>query len=249
MATKKKYQSGGPADAMRKAMGQKPTSTKETLKYVRKNGSGYIPPAKSDTVKPKAQKGTIVGEEYKRSTPFQDYLKNNKGAVPSDTVGKSVAGKPNMGYYSSANPKNEKALSKAIDKTYSKKKIGGATKSTYESGGAVKPKAQLGKIVKMADKAIDAGKAVKKVSKAPLDFRKISTRTDVSDAFKQAERARLKKMLQDADKARDKKQTGGATSKKKLINVNTIPAAKNKFTAPTKRPMMAKMGGMTKKKC
>ena len=123
-----KKQSGGPADAMRKAMGQKPTSTKETLKYVSKHGSGYIPPAKKDTVKPKAQKGTIVGEEYKRSTPFQDYLKNNKGAVPSDTVGKSVAGKPNMGYYSSENPKNEKALSKAIDKTYSKKKMGGATK-------------------------------------------------------------------------------------------------------------------------
>ena len=76
----------------------------------------------------KAQKGTIVGEEYKRSTPFQDYLKNNKGSVPSDTIGKSVAGKPNMGYYSSENPKNEKALSKAIDKTYSKKKMGGATK-------------------------------------------------------------------------------------------------------------------------
>jgi len=75
----------------------------------------------------KAQSGKVVGEEYKRSTPFQDYLKNNKGAVPSDTVGKSVPGKPNMGYYSSANPKNEKALSKAIDKTYSKKKMGGAT--------------------------------------------------------------------------------------------------------------------------
>ena len=170
MATKKKYQSGGPADAMRKAMGQKPTSTKETLKYVSKNGSGYLPPVKSDTLKDTSKPQTV------------------------------------------------------------------------------KPKAQLGKIVKMADKAIDAGKAVKKVSKAPLDFRKISTRTDVSDAFKQAERARLKKMLQDADKARDKKQTGGTTSKK-LINVNTIPAGKNKFTAPTKRPMMAKMGGMTKKKC
>ena len=135
---------------MRKAMGQKPTSTKETLKYVRKNGSGYIPPAKSDTVKPKAQKGTIVGEEYKRSTPFQDYLKNNKGAIPSDTVGKSVAGKPNMGYYSSANPKNEKALSKAIDKTYSKKKMGGATK----------PKAQLGAIVKAIGKGISTGAKV-----------------------------------------------------------------------------------------
>ena len=46
MKTKmKKYQDGGPADAMLKAMGQKPTSTKKTMKYVRKKGSGYIPPA------------------------------------------------------------------------------------------------------------------------------------------------------------------------------------------------------------
>jgi hypothetical protein len=171
MATKKKYQSGGPAEAMLKAMGKKPTSTKETLKYVSKNGSGYLPPVKSDTLKDTSKPQTV------------------------------------------------------------------------------KPKAQLGKIVKMIDKAMDAGKAVKKVSKAPLDFRKVSTKTDVSDAFKQAERARLKKMLQDADKAKGKMQTGGATSKKKLSNVNTIPAAKNKFTAPTKRPMMAKMGGATKKKC
>lgn len=41
----KKYQDGGPADAMQKAMGQKPTSTKKTMKYVKKHGSGYIPPA------------------------------------------------------------------------------------------------------------------------------------------------------------------------------------------------------------
>lgn len=63
-----KKQDGGPADAMRKAMGQKPTSTKETLKYVSKHGSGYLPPIKKDTAnpnaqsikKPKAQLGAIV---------------------------------------------------------------------------------------------------------------------------------------------------------------------------------------------
>lgn len=164
-----KKQDGGPADAMRKAMGQKPTSTKETLKYVSKHGSGYLPPVKKDTANPNAQ-------------------------------------------------------------------------------SIKKPKAQLGKIVKLIDKAMDAGKVVKKVSKAPVDFRKAATKTDVSDAFKLAERARLKKMLQDADKAKGKMQSGG-TSSKKLININTTPAGKNKFTSPTKRPLMAKMGGATKKKC
>lgn len=176
-----KKQDGGPADAMRRAMGQKPVSTKETLKYVSKHGSGYLPPVKKDTANPNAQ-------------------------------------------------------------------------------SIKKPKAQLGKqVVKIIDKAMDAGKAAKKVTKTPVvDFRKISTRTDVSDAFKLAERERLKKMLQDADKARSKKklggptekmQTGGTTSKKRLMNVNTIPAGKNKFTSPTKRPMMAKMGGANKKMC
>ena len=44
----KKYQDGGPVAAMQKAMGQKPVSTKKTMKYVRKKGSGYIPSAESN---------------------------------------------------------------------------------------------------------------------------------------------------------------------------------------------------------
>jgi hypothetical protein len=44
----KKYQDGGPVAAMQKAMGQKPVSTKKTMKYVRKKGSGYIPPTESN---------------------------------------------------------------------------------------------------------------------------------------------------------------------------------------------------------
>jgi len=109
------------------------------------NDSGIATMKKGGMVKKplaKAQDGKIVGEMYKRKTPFQDYLKNNKGAVASDTLGKSVAGKPNMGYFSSANPKNEKALGKAIDKTYNKKKMGGAVKKPLmkaQSGGTKTP--------------------------------------------------------------------------------------------------------------
>lgn len=39
----KKYQEGGPADAMMKQQGKKVPTTKETMDYVRKNGSGYKP--------------------------------------------------------------------------------------------------------------------------------------------------------------------------------------------------------------
>lgn len=196
MATKKKYQSGGPADAMRKAMGQKPTSTKETLKYVSKNGSGYLPPVKSDTTKVPAVKPSI------------------------------------------------------------------------------KPKAQLGKIVKLVGKVLEtgntvkkvanAGKTVKKVAKPVLDFRTAATKSDVSDAFKLAERARLKKMLQDIDKGKGKMQTGGTTTapKKPIVNKTVTPkkttTPKNKMidspvpmkgpSRPAFKPMFAKKGGMVKKK-
>jgi hypothetical protein len=82
----------------------------------------------------KAQNGKIVGEEYKRKTPFQDYLKNNKGAQASDTIAKPVAGKP-MSYFSSANPKNEKALFKAVDKSYNKKQSGGPADAMRKAMG------------------------------------------------------------------------------------------------------------------
>jgi hypothetical protein len=119
-----KKQSGGPADAMRKAMGQKPTSTKETLKYVSKNGSGYIPPVKSDTT---------------------------GGKNASDTIRK----KPAM--LDSA----EDAIMRNLGIKKSNKKDGAAMKTDfdklgYKKGGAIKPKAQLGAIVK-GIKAIGKG--------------------------------------------------------------------------------------------
>ena len=65
------------------------------------------------------------------------------------------------------------------------------------------PKAQMGKIVKMASNAAKvAGKSAKKASGSILDFRKAATKSDMSEALKRAERAKLKKQLQDLEKSR-----------------------------------------------
>jgi len=53
----KKYQNGGPADAMRIQQGQKVPTTKETMNYVRKNGSGYKSPSEGAKATRPANKG------------------------------------------------------------------------------------------------------------------------------------------------------------------------------------------------
>lgn len=68
-----------------------------------------------------------------KPTPFKDYLKSNKGAVPSDTVAMSVWDRKKLtktnkskrpdsedGVLSikAKNPKNQKALESAYEKTY-----------------------------------------------------------------------------------------------------------------------------------
>ena len=68
-----------------------------------------------------------------KTTPFKDYLKSNKGASASDTVAKTIQSKLDAteadekgNYHKSPrkldikakNPKNQKALEKAYEKTY-----------------------------------------------------------------------------------------------------------------------------------
>ncbi len=81
---------------------------------MKKGGMVKKPLVKKPLVK--AQDGKIVGEEYKRKSIMQNYLdaNKNKGAVPSDTLGKTSSKDSRMGYYESANPKNQKTLNKAI---------------------------------------------------------------------------------------------------------------------------------------
>jgi hypothetical protein len=64
---------------------------------------------------PKAQPGVSVG------TPFQGYLKNNPGAVASDTIMKTIY--PNSSWDApknpvAKNPKNQGVLEKMFEKTY-----------------------------------------------------------------------------------------------------------------------------------
>jgi hypothetical protein len=101
-----------------------------------------------------------------KSTPFKDYLKSNKGAVPSDTVAKTDRFKLDAtqadkkgNYYKTRttldikakNPKNQKALEKAYEKTYGqdiKTRISSPSddeshdqynrRMGYKKGGAVK---------------------------------------------------------------------------------------------------------------
>jgi hypothetical protein len=59
-----------------------------------------------------------------KTTPFKDYLKSNKGASASDTVamtsfgGKKSATKSGAMDIKAKNPKNQKALESAYEKTY-----------------------------------------------------------------------------------------------------------------------------------
>jgi hypothetical protein len=124
------------------------------------NDSGIATMKKGGVVKKplvKAQSGTSVGEMYKRKSTMQNYLdvNKNKGAVPSDTLGKTSSTDSRMGYYSSANPKNQKALnkavktrdteaSKALDEKFTRRK--NESNATYtkrvsmKTGGVVKSK-------------------------------------------------------------------------------------------------------------
>jgi hypothetical protein len=91
MATKmqmggvKKLQKGGPVDgpmeARRKIMGEKKPSLKKTLRYVRKNGSGYIP---SSTTK-KMQDGgeRVTGRDIRDAQRAAKLARINAGTEPS----------------------------------------------------------------------------------------------------------------------------------------------------------------------
>ena len=75
-----------------------------------------------------------------------------------------------------------------------------------KKGGQALPKAQLGKIVKIATTAgKTASKGSKKAIGAVLDFRKAMTKSDMSKAFSNLERADLKKQLQNFDKLKKNK--------------------------------------------
>lgn len=148
--------------------------------------------AKRPLVKKTVSKKPLVKAQKGISTAGQAYMKYVPGAQAKDTLGTDdtrfrhpgfaentsnwqakhkmldmTYGEDTPAYTGERAPQNKKdvkAYAKELKKAYPKEKTGGSTKSTYKSGGAVKPKAQLGTIVKGA-KAL--GKAFSRVNKAP----------------------------------------------------------------------------------
>ena len=143
------------------------------------------------------KKTTVAKKPLKKAqaggTPFQSYLKNNKGASPSDTVAMSIwdrkkqtktntTKRPNEGddrlSIKAKNPKNQKALEKAYEKTYGQdiktRQSNPGTNEThdqynrrmgttsYKKGGATKM--QKGGVT-----FIIGGGPIKKSYKPPLD--------------------------------------------------------------------------------
>jgi hypothetical protein len=77
------------------------------------------------------------------------------------------------------------------------------------------PKAQIGGIINMAKKAAKSGKNISKGAGKIVDFRTAASKSDMSEALKRAERAKLKKQLQDIEKGKSKGMYGMSVKKKK----------------------------------
>jgi hypothetical protein len=198
MKTKmKKMQDGGPADAMLKQQGKKVPTTKETMDYVKKHGSGYIPPAGKKMQSGGTSEGygnTTSGEIAKPPMKKGGTAKKMKTGGMVNPNAKLQAGKVagSKGVKSGVNPK-------AAASKVAKGRSGG----TSAAPKAALPKAQMVKIVNLTSKvAKAAGKGAKKASGSVLDFRKAATKSDMSKAFSNIERANLKKQLQDLEKAK-----------------------------------------------
>ncbi len=177
----KKMQAGGsvpkmpnfksPEDRTPKEKREDKRELKKTLKYVKKHGSGL-----------KMKTGGMVNPNSKVSNQTTPGSKGVKSGVNPKAAASKVATGRSGG--TSAAPKT------AI------------------------PKAQLGKIVKMmsgAGKASSASKAgsqaakktmtgLNDLKKRGIDFRTAATKKDMQKALTNVERARLKKVLQEADK-------------------------------------------------
>jgi hypothetical protein len=145
---KPKMQKGGstnPIDAMNKAMGRDTGSTKETLRYVKKKGSGYIAPQTPSVPKPNS--GTMTPKEKRQSArdtkETMRYVKKNGSGLKMKTGGMV---NPNA-KVSAAKVATGKAggISKAISKTAVKSaspkgRVGGVSKAPTKAT----PKAKMG---------------------------------------------------------------------------------------------------------
>ena len=181
-----KYQKGGASDpikAMYKAKGEKMPTTKETLKYVSKNGSGYIPSNKSskvDTTKwkerpgrtPDAKKyqngGTPTPPPMTRPVAPQMPAPKPKARIVPPTPKPQISGKGDKGYtrYTGTGKPSINAAdfrAKVIER-YGSEEAARAAKaiqkkggSTYKTGGMVNPNAKLQAAKVAGSKGVKSG--------------------------------------------------------------------------------------------
>ena len=194
MATKiKKMQDGGRPISEKRA-------NKKFLKdkgYIVENtsgtGSSYVPFSKAQK---KATSSPATVDET---------MKSSKTARPIKTPKMKTGGmvNPNAKMQADKTAGSKGVKSGVNPKAAASKVAKGRSGGTSAAPKTALPKAQMGKIVKMTSKvAKAAGKGAKKASGSVLDFRKAATKSDMSKAFSNIERANLKKQLQDLEKAK-----------------------------------------------
>ena len=175
-------QKGGPVEAMQKAMGQKPVSTRKTMKYVRKKGSGYIPSTESNKpdrskwaekyASPNAKRMQKGGGMSDVKSGVKQVARGvKKGITNSVNSAKSVAktaikATPQYQAYK-ATGKAAKNVDDALEKRYPNYtgkgsmyaglKSGAKTLFGYKTGGMVNPNAAVKRQAVAGSKGVRAG--------------------------------------------------------------------------------------------
>lgn len=192
----KKYQDGGPAEAMQKAMGQKPTSTKKTMKYARKHGSGYIPPAKEGNSDSSAWKERYRSPDAKK---YQDggrtisekaamrKVSKGKGTIAYKYGSDSAPGtEGNKGEYIgySRKARKDSASGKTMGTSMKDAK---APRPVMKTGGMVNPNAKVQAGKKAGSKGVKPGvnpkASASKVAKGRSGGTSVAPKTAIPEAM------------------------------------------------------------------
>ena len=187
---------------MRSTPGATASDTSQTFTGSRNTDNAKLDKAYNETY--------YAGRENERRTGA-DAVKYNKEGKRIRKTGGTMKTKMKTGGMVNPNAKmqaDKTAGSKGVKsgvnpKAAASKVAKGRSGGTSAAPKAALPKAQMVKIVNLTSKvAKAAGKGAKKASGSVLDFRKAATKSDMSKAFSNIERANLKKQLQDLEKAK-----------------------------------------------
>ena len=202
MATKK-MQKGGASDpikAMYKAKGEKMPTTKETLKYVKKNGSGYLPPA--------GKKMQAGGASKTKVTQFP-YVSDKGAFYPDETCYGSGCPK---------NPNSPKYAKEVAKLTPAQKKKAGVKMKT---GGMVNPNAKIQAAKAAGSKGVKSGVNPKAVAaKKATGKSSGGVDTPPKTAIPKAQMGGIKTGKPISEKAAERKASKGKGFISKIIGPN-----------------------------